>query len=63
MAYEATYEAGDLVSIVFDLIGGVIAELAENKSAIGGLILLALVAAMFKGVISRYKSVEKTVMR
>lgn len=59
MAYSATYEAGDLVSIVFDLIGGVAAELADEKAAIGGLILLGLLFAMFEGIVRGGKDIGK----
>lgn len=59
MVYNATYEAGDLVNIVFDILGGVGAELATNKSALGGLILLVVVMALFAWVFKSGKSASK----
>ena len=47
MAYVATYGAADLVNIIFDIIGGIGAELATNNAALGGLVLLGVVIAMF----------------
>jgi mannose/fructose/N-acetylgalactosamine-specific phosphotransferase system component IID len=57
MVYNATYEAGDLVNIVFDILGGVGAELATNKSALGGLILLVVVIALFTWVMKGGKKI------
>lgn len=59
MAYVATYEAGDLVNIVFDILGGVGAELAGNKGALGGLILLVVVIALFAWIFKGGKDAFK----
>ncbi len=57
MAYNATYTAADMVNIVFDIIGGIGAELATNNSALGGLVLLGVVVAMFAWILKGGKKV------
>lgn len=53
MAYTPTYESADLVPIVFDFVGQVLAGLAGNGAIIVGLVILALILELTTGVISK----------
>lgn len=53
MSYTPTYESADLVPIVFDFVGQVLAGLASNGTIIVGLIILALILELTTGVITK----------
>ena len=63
MAYTGTYTAADFTPIIFDIMGSIGAEIANQASAIGQVLVLGLMLDVAGWAMSKVKPVTKDVTR